>query len=60
MVIKFPCNFFIELKSMNSKILLAMTKKKVQAANSIALFDETLNFETDMLYNTKTKEFMKK
>lgn len=39
MVIKFPCAYSIEIKSMNNKITMATTKNKVGAVNSTATFN---------------------
>ena len=44
MTIKFPCTFFVELKSSNGKIIYAMTSKRVPAVDSVATFNEVLNF----------------
>ena len=60
MDIKFPCTFEVLWKSMNGKILMASTKNKVSAIQSIASFNETLIFETDLLYNTQTHQYLKK
>ena len=51
MVIKFPCSYLVELKSINGKLLIAATKNKVPAIDSVAKFNETLKFETELLFN---------
>ena len=60
MNIKFPCTFLIELKSVNSKVIYAMTKNKVAAVNSVATFNESLKFEAELMHDGKLNEFQKK
>lgn len=60
MVIKFPCSYLVELKSINGKLLIAATKNKVPAIDSVAKFNETLKFETELLFNKQVGEFQKK
>jgi len=60
MSIKFPCTYTVEIKSLNNKNTLATTKNKVSAINSVATFNEILHFETDVMYNPKSKQFIKK
>jgi len=55
MTIKFPCAYSVEIKSLNNKITIASTKNKVNAVNSIAAFNETHRFETELLYDIKRK-----
>ena len=51
MTIKFPCTFIIELKSLNGKIIFAMTKNRVAAVKSVANFNEILRFETELMFD---------
>jgi hypothetical protein len=60
MVVKFPCLYSIEIKTMTKKNILAVTKQKVSAVNSVAIFNETLRFDTELLYNCKERLFAKK
>lgn len=60
MAIKFPCTYTVEIKSMNNKLTMATTKNKVSAVDSVAVFNEVLKFETELLYNPKLKQFVKK
>ena len=60
MSIKFPCTYTVEIKSLNNKNTFATTKNKVSAINSVATFNEILHFETDVMYNPKSKQFIKK
>lgn len=60
MAIKFPCTYTVEIKSMNNKLTMATTKNKVSAVDSVAVFNEALKFQTELLYNPKTRQFIKK
>lgn len=60
MAIKFPCTYTVEIKSMNNKLTMATTKNKVSTVDSVAVFNEVLKFETELLYNPKLKQFVKK
>ena len=39
MNIKFPCSYYVEIRSMNVKILMAASKNIVSAVNSVAQFN---------------------
>lgn len=60
MAIKFPCSYYVEIRSMNNKISIATTKNKVTAVNSVAVFNELIKFETELLFNKQAKLFIKK
>jgi hypothetical protein len=60
MIVKFPCTYSVEIKTLNNKVILAATRQQVSAVNSIAVFNETLKFDTELLYNNKQREFVKK
>jgi hypothetical protein len=60
MVVKFPCTYSVEVKSMNNKNTFAVTRQQVSAVNSVAVFNETLKFDAELLYNNKQRVFVKK
>ena len=51
MTIKFPCSYQVEIKSINGKLLIAATKNKVPAMDSVSKFNENIKFETELLFN---------
>ena len=47
--IKFPCRYFVQIKTKNNKNILVKSEKSVELINGIATFNQAINFDIDVI-----------
>ena len=53
-VIKFPCSYFVEWRTINNRYSI-VTKTQAKTGKNEAVFKEKLSFHTEMVYNNKKR-----